>query len=64
MKQTRPRNSLISGFNGGVDFTYYIPDGDVKYGVEVVGFQTDYNFYNRLGLRYQQQQYTTSLVPL
>ncbi|HAE13778.1 MAG: carboxypeptidase-like regulatory domain-containing protein [Chitinophagales bacterium] len=57
----RPRNSLISGFNGGVDFTYYIPDGDVKYGVEVVGFQTDYNFYNRLGLRYQQQQYTTQL---
>ena len=26
----RPRNSLISGFNGGVDFTHYIPDGDVN----------------------------------
>ncbi len=57
----RPRNSLISGFNGGIDFTYFIPEGDVKYGVEVVGFQTDYTFFNRLGQQYQQQQYTTQL---
>ncbi|HCK21439.1 MAG TPA: TonB-dependent receptor, partial [Bacteroidetes bacterium] len=57
----KPRNSLISGFNGGIDFTYFIPEGDVKYGVEVVGFQTDYTFFNRLGQQYQQQQYTTQL---
>jgi hypothetical protein len=29
--------------------------------VEVVGFQTDYTFFNRLGQQYQQQQYTTQL---
>lgn len=57
----KPRNSFISGFNGGIDFTYFIPEGDVKYGVEVVGFQTDYTFFNRLGQQYQQQQYTTQL---
>ncbi len=57
----KPRNSYISGFNGGVDFTYFIPDGDVKYGVEVVGFQTDFTFFNRLGQQYQQQQFTTQL---
>ncbi|MFN3939458.1 MAG: TonB-dependent receptor plug domain-containing protein, partial [Chitinophagales bacterium] len=57
----KPRNSLISGFNGGIDFTYFIPDGDIKYGFEVIGFQTDYTFFNRLGLQYQQQQFTTEL---
>lgn len=56
-----PRNSEVSGFNGGVDFTYYIPDGDIKYGVEVVGFTTNYNFFNRLGLIYENKQYTTEL---
>lgn len=57
----KPRNSFISGFNGGIDFTYFIPDGDIKYGFEVIGFQTDYTFFNRLGLQYQQQQFTTEL---
>lgn len=56
-----PRNSEVGGFNGGIDFTYYIPDGDVQYGFEVVGFKTDYNFFNRLGLEYQNKQFTTEL---
>lgn len=57
----QPRNSNVSGFNGGIDFTYFLGEGDVKYGFEVVGFQTDYTFFNRLGQKYQQQQYTTQL---
>lgn len=56
-----PRNSEVGGFNGGVDFTYFIPDGDIQYGFEVIGFKTDYNFYNRLGLIYQNKQFTTEL---
>jgi len=57
----KPRKSFVSGFNGGIDFTYYRPHGDVQYGVEVIGFQTDYEFFNRLGIKYEQQQYTTEL---
>lgn len=57
----KPRNSLISGFNGGIDFTYFIPEGDIKYGFEAIGFQTDYTFFNRIGQQYQQQQFTTEL---
>lgn len=57
----KPRNSFISGFNGGIDFTYFIPEGDIKYGFEVIGFQTDYTFFNRIGQQYQQQQFTTEL---
>ncbi|MBC8048096.1 MAG: TonB-dependent receptor [Fimbriimonadaceae bacterium] len=56
-----PRNSEVGGFNGGVDFTYYIPDGDIKYGFEVVGFKTDYNFFNRLDQQYENTQFTTEL---
>lgn len=57
----KPRNSSISGFNGGMDFTYFIPNGDIKYGVEVIGFHTNYDFFNRIGLQYQNQQFTTEL---
>lgn len=57
----KPRNSLVGGFNGGVDFTYYLPKGDLQYGVEIIGFQTNYEFFNRLGLQYEQQQFTTEL---
>ena len=57
----KPRNSFVGGFNGGVDFTYYRPHGDVQYGVEVIGFETDYEFFNRLGVKYSQQQFTTEL---
>ena len=57
----KPRNSFVSGFNGGIDFTYFLPHGDVQYGIEVIGFQTNYEFFNRLGIKYEQQQFTTEL---
>jgi hypothetical protein len=57
----QPRNSEVGGFNGGVDFTYFIPDGDIQYGFEVLGFKTDYNFFNRIGLLYEETQFTTEL---
>jgi hypothetical protein len=57
----KPRNSFVGGFNGGVDFTYFRPQGEVQYGVEVIGFETNYEFFNRLGVKYEQQQFTTEL---
>ncbi|HNK97623.1 MAG TPA: TonB-dependent receptor [Chitinophagales bacterium] len=57
----KPRTSNVGGFNGGVDFTYYLGSGDLQYGVEVIGFNTNYEFFNRLGIRTGQEQFTTEL---
>lgn len=56
-----PRNSRVNGFNLGTDFTYFLPDGEIKYGFEILGFETDFNFFNAIGVRYEQQQFTTQL---
>ncbi len=47
----RPRNSSIDGFEGGIDFTYFLPGySQLKYGVEVSGFHTSLDYANSLGL--------------
>jgi hypothetical protein len=56
------RRSQISGFNGGLNFTYFMGDDDVKYGLEVIGFSTDYNFTNEANRKIEQQQSTTELA--
>lgn len=56
------RRSAINGFNGGLNFTYFIGDDDVKYGLEVIGFSTDYLFTNEVGRVVEQQQSTTELA--
>lgn len=55
-------SSAISGFNGSLNFTYFLGDDDLKYGMEIVGFSTDYNFYNSTNRLIQQQQSTTELA--
>ena len=44
------RKSGINGFNLGLDFTYFNGDDELQYGLEVLGFQTDYDFTNASGL--------------
>lgn len=56
------RRSSITGFNGGLNFTYFIGDDDVKYGLEVIGFSTDYKFTNEVNRVIEQQQSTTELA--
>ncbi len=58
----KPRFSSIGGFNAGMDFTYFIEDGEVKYGFEVLGFKTAFEFFNSLGFRLNQTQNTTELA--
>jgi hypothetical protein len=58
----RPRTSEISGFNVGLAFTYYMGKNHIKYGVESLGFLTDYTFSNALGWRIRQRQNTTELA--
>jgi hypothetical protein len=55
------RTSFVGGFNLAVDLTYFVPDGEIQYGFEVNGFKTDFNFFNSLGLKVEQTQFTTEL---
>ena len=38
------KSSLINGFNGGLDFTYFLGKNSLKYGIEVEGYRTEYEF--------------------
>ncbi|NOX47955.1 MAG: TonB-dependent receptor, partial [Chlorobi bacterium] len=58
---TAPRTSLINGFNTGFDFTYFIGKDEIKYGIELLGFKTNYEFANSLGVKVSQSQNTTEL---
>ena len=57
-----PRSSEINGFNMGLDFTYFYGNNDIKYGVEVLGFTTDFNFYNVVKRKIEQRENTTELA--
>ncbi len=56
-----PRSSRINGFNLGFDFKYFIKDDEVKYGLEVNGFTTNFTFFNSVGREIGQVQNTTEL---
>lgn len=46
-----PRRSLIRGFNGGLSFNYLVNSiNEFSYGIQFLGFQTDYEFTNSFGL--------------
>lgn len=56
------RASGIDGFNFGLDFTYFLGDNNVKYGIEVQGFSTDFIFFNSLNRQITQTDNTTELA--
>lgn len=50
-RSMRDRSSGINGFEGGIDFTYFLPGySQLKYGVEVSGFATTVNYVNQAGI--------------
>jgi len=55
------RSSSINGFNLGLDFTYFILENEIKYGVEVVGLSTEFKFLNSLNREIEQSQNTNEL---
>ncbi len=57
-----PRESRINGFNMGLNFKYFYGDNEFKYGFEVLGFTTDYSFFNQFGLQTTQIENTTELA--
>lgn len=57
-----PKSSEINGFNIGLGFNYIMGKNSFKYGIEMLGFTTDFNFFNRSGLQINQQENTTELA--
>ena len=58
----RTRSSSVDGFNIGLDFKYFNGDNELKYGVEMNGFSTDYRFINQYNRRISQTENTTELA--
>jgi len=56
-----PRSSSIGDFNVGMDFTYYVNQGELKYGLAVEGTKTDFAFTNTFGQNIDQNQNSTDL---
>jgi hypothetical protein len=57
-----PRMSEINGFNVALNFNYILGNNNFKYGLEMLGFMTDFNFFNKSGLKITQQDNTTELA--
>ncbi|MCR5646558.1 MAG: TonB-dependent receptor [Bacteroidales bacterium] len=56
------RYSKIEGFNMGFDFSYFLGKNTLKYGVEVLGFSTDYVTYSTYGnYRIKATNYSTEI---
>ncbi len=54
-----PRTSDISGFNMGLNFTYYMGKNEARWGIEMLGFKTDFNYFNTVNLKIAYNQNTT-----
>ncbi len=61
-EQVNPNTSSINGFNGGLDFTYFVGDADeVQYGLEAIGYRTELTLYDEFGNRINDFENTTEL---
>jgi hypothetical protein len=56
------RNSKINGYNLGLSFVYFVGKNEINYGVETLGFKTDFNFYNSVKRKIEQVENTTELA--
>ncbi len=57
------RTSSISGFNGGFNLTYFLGKDQLKFGFEMLGFATDFNFTNSVNRVISQTQFTSEIAP-
>ncbi len=57
----QPRTSKINGFNMGLNFTYFINRNELNYGLEVLGFKTDFRFSNN-NINVAQSENTTEIA--
>jgi len=55
----RNRASEVGGFEVGLDFTNFQGENAIKYGIDILGMKTDFNYVNTLGRRIADVQNTT-----
>lgn len=53
------RESGISGFNMGFDFSYFLPKSKIKYGFDIHGFSTKFLTYNSVNSKIEQNENTS-----
>lgn len=57
--QSTARTSKINDFNVGLDLTYFLGPNELKYGIEILAFTTDYSFFNSANRKIEERQNTT-----
>ncbi|MCC6413745.1 MAG: TonB-dependent receptor [Saprospiraceae bacterium] len=60
--EDKPRESGISGYFGGLNFTNFGRNSELKYGLELTGFRTDFQFVNFNDVTLEQFEYTTEIA--
>jgi len=56
-----PRSSSIAGFNGGLNFTYFLGRDALKCGLELSGYKTVFDFTNSVNREMNYSQNTTEV---
>ncbi len=56
-----PRTSEIDGFNVGLNFTSFSGKNQFKYGFELNGFTTNFNYFNSVNRKIEQKDNTTEI---
>ena len=56
-----PSSSGIKGYNFGLDFLYFLGKNQFVWGIETLGFNTSFDFYNSVGRQLTQFENTTEL---
>ncbi len=57
-----PRTSLVRGFNMGMNFTYFFGKDQMKYGFEMQGFKTVFDYFNSANRKIDQTQNTSEIA--
>ncbi len=58
----KPRQSGINGFNAELNFTYFGDNNEFKYGLNMNGNQTNFNYVNAVGNTFKQEDNTTEVA--
>ncbi len=58
----QPRSSAVNGFNFTLNFSYFLGRDEVKYGLEGLGFKTDFTFFNSVGKKLEQVENTSEFA--
>ncbi|UPT68324.1 MAG: TonB-dependent receptor [Sphingobacteriales bacterium JAD_PAG50586_3] len=58
----KPRSSAINSFNLGLGFKQFFKKSEIKYGLEVIGFATNFDFFNAVNRSIKQNDNTTEMA--